>query len=209
MDYNELLDIAQKRVSDFKVMQKLGVHCNTGEFIPAGVHYPPITLYPNIEYEQMYKGYSVPKDGLTDIYVHFPFCSKCCIFCHYPSQYNDTQNNKDKYIEALNKEFQISLNNLGLKQFKTRSILIGGGTPTDLTIAQLKRFLKYFNKYVDLSNNPQFNYDVAPHTLIGKEGMERLKILKDYGVTRLTIGIQSMDEKVLKIMNRPHNKKDA
>ena len=190
-------------------MQKLGLHCNTGEFIPAGIHYPPITLYPEIEYDKMYEGYYAPQDKMIDLYVHFPFCSKCCIFCHYPSQYHSIETNKDKYIDALEKEFQISLRNLGLDKFKSRSILIGGGTPTDLTAKQLERFLKYFVKYVDISNNPQFNYDVSPHTLIGDAGLERLRILKDYGVNRITIGIQSMNDDVLKIMNRPHDKKQA
>ncbi|MBQ4647327.1 MAG: radical SAM protein [Candidatus Gastranaerophilales bacterium] len=209
MEFSELINLAQNRKNDFFEMQKLGLHCNSGEFIPAGVHYPPITHYPDIEYKKMYENYIPPKDGLIDLYVHFPFCSKCCIFCHYPSQYNDSKENKDKYLNALEKEFQISLNNLGLKQFKTRSILIGGGTPTDLSSKQLEKFLKFFTKYTDLSNNPQFNYDVSPHTLIGNEGLERLKILKDYGVNRLTIGVQSMDDNVLKIMNRPHDKIQA
>ncbi len=207
--FEELIKSAGSRVNDFHEMIKLGMHCNTGEFIPAGVHYPPITLYPEIEYDKMYENYSAPQDKLIDLYIHFPFCSKCCIFCHYPSQYHSVESDKDKYIDALEKEFQISLRNLGLERFKSRSILIGGGTPTDLTPKQLERFLKYFVKYVDISNNPQFNYDVSPHTLISKEGIERLKILKDYGVNRITIGIQSMNDDVLKIMNRPHNKVQA
>lgn len=209
MEFENLIDSVNSRIDQFHKMQELGLHCNTGEFIPAGVHYPPITHYPNIEYDKMYKGYTVPDDGLIDLYVHFPFCSRCCIFCHYPSQYNSVESNKDRYIDALEKEFKISLNNLGISRFKTRSILIGGGTPTDLTPKQLEHFLKYFTKYVDISNNPQFNYDVSPHTLIGDIGIERLKILKDYGVNRLTIGVQSMDENVLRIMNRPHDKKSA
>jgi len=209
MDFEEIIKLAEVRKNDFFEMQRLGMHCNTGEFIPAGVHYPPITLYPDIKYEKMYEGYTTPSDGFIDLYVHFPFCSKCCVFCHYPSEYKNSESHKDKYIDALEKEFQISLNNLGIERFKPRSILVGGGTPTDLTPAQLERFLKYFVKYTDISNNPQFNYDVSPHTLVGDIGLERLRILKDYGVNRITIGIQSMDEKVLKIMNRPHDKKVA
>ena len=86
MEFQELIKLADKRIEDFHEMQKLGLHCNTGEFIPAGIHYPPITLYPEIEYDKMYEGYSAPQDKMIDLYVHFPFCSKCCIFCHYPSQ---------------------------------------------------------------------------------------------------------------------------
>lgn len=209
MDFNELIKLADERVKDFHRMQELGIHCNTGEFIPAGVHYPPITKYPDIEYDEMYKGYTMPSDGMLDVYVHFPFCSKRCLFCHYPSLYNNSDEEKDKYINALEKNFDIYMKTLGIDKIKLRVALIGGGTPTDLTPQQLERFLKIFISKCDMSNVRQFNYDVSPHTIIGEDGLKRLKILKDYGVDRLTIGIQSMDEKVLKLMNRPHDTKDA
>jgi oxygen-independent coproporphyrinogen-3 oxidase len=57
-----------------------------------------------------------------------------------------------------------------------------------------------------MSECDQFNWDVDPSTLVGPVGLERLKILRDYGSDRLTLGIQSLDERVLEIMNRPHDK---
>jgi oxygen-independent coproporphyrinogen-3 oxidase len=60
-----------------------------------------------------------------------------------------------------------------------------------------------------MSSCTQFSYDVDPLTLLGLEGMERLKILKSFGVSRLTIGIQSFDDVILKSMNRHHTAKDA
>lgn len=209
MELNDLLKNANERVNDFYELQKLGLILKNGEFFPAGVHYPPITDYPNIEYNEILKNYKMPSDGLLDLYVHFPFCSKRCLFCHYPSQYKNNNEEKDKYINALEKEFDIYIQSLGIDKIKLRVALIGGGTPTDLKPNQLERFLKILTTKCDMTNVKQFNYDVSPHTLIGAEGIERLKILKDYGVDRLTIGIQSMDEKVLKLMNRPHNKAEA
>lgn len=209
MELNDLIKNANERVNEFHELQKLGLILKNGEFFPAGVHYPPITDYPNIEYNEILKNYKMPSDGLLDLYVHFPFCSKRCLFCHYPSQYKNNNEEKDKYINALEKEFDIYAQNLGIDKIKLRVALIGGGTPTDLKPSQLERFLKILTAKCDMTNVKQFNYDVSPHTLIGPEGIERLKILKDYGVDRLTIGIQSMDEKVLKLMNRPHNKAEA
>jgi len=209
MKLDDLLVNANKRVNDFYKLKELGLLLNNGEFFPAGVHYPPITDYKNIEYNEIFKGYTMPSDGMLDLYVHFPFCSKRCLFCHYPSQYKSDNEEKDKYINALEKEFDIYMQKLGINKIKLRVALIGGGTPTDLTPNQLEKFLKILTDKCDMTNVKQFNYDVSPHTLIGAEGIERLKILKDYGVDRLTIGIQSMDEKVLKLMNRPHNKTEA
>jgi oxygen-independent coproporphyrinogen-3 oxidase len=103
----------------------------------------------------------------------------------------------------------IYLRVLGLEKFRPRTILVGGGTPTFLTPKQLKRFLEYFCKRMDLSKCRQFNYDVDPNTLCGPEGQERLKIMRDYGVNRLTIGVQSFNDHGLKLMNRHHDSKLA
>ena len=209
MNFTDLIKSADKRADEFHELQELGAICKSGEFVPAGIHYPPITSYPDIEYEKMFAGYKMPEDGFLDLYVHFPFCSKRCLFCHYPSLYNNDNSEKDRYISALEKEFEIYKNTLGIDKIKLRVALIGGGTPTDLTPEQLRRFLKMLHKNCDIEKLRQFNYDVSPHTLINKDGIERLKILKEYGVNRITIGIQSMNDDVLKLMNRPHSKKEA
>ena len=60
-----------------------------------------------------------------------------------------------------------------------------------------------------MSKTTQFNYDVSPHTLINEEGITKLKILKEYGVGRVTIGIQTLNEAIMKAMNRPHNKAEG
>ena len=78
MELKDLLISANKRVDEFHEFQKLGLICNNGDYIPAGIHYPQITQYPQIGYEEMYKGYTFPEDGMIDVYVHFPFCSKRC-----------------------------------------------------------------------------------------------------------------------------------
>jgi oxygen-independent coproporphyrinogen-3 oxidase len=111
---------------------------------------------------------------------------------------------KNRYLTALEKEMDIYMNRIGLDEIRARSVLVGGGTPTYLTLDQLRRFLYFFVKRVNLSTCSQFNYDVDPTTLIGPEGMERLRIMRSYNVDRLTIGVQSLDEDILKKMNRPH-----
>ncbi len=209
MDYNNIILSAEKRVREFKELQELGMIIKTGEFIPAGVHYPPITKYEKIAYNEMFKNYTLPHDGFLDVYVHIPFCAKRCIFCHYPSLYGAAETEKDKYLDALEKEMDIYLNTLGIDKIKLRVALVGGGTPTDLTPKQLKRFLKMFTSRCDMTKTRQFNYDLSPSTIIGETGLERLRILKDYGVDRLTIGVQTMNDEIMKKMNRSHSKKEA
>lgn len=199
----ELLAHARSRVDDMHRMQEAGLVCKSGDFY-ASVHYPPITMYQPITQEELFKTYKVPADGLFDVYVHLPFCQGRCLFCHYPVQYGKQLDEKDRYLTALEKEMDIYMRILGLDKIKTRSILVGGGTPTYLTPVQLDRFLGFFCKRLDLSQIEQFNYDVDPVTMSGPEGEERMRIMRSYGVDRLTIGVQSLNERILKIMNRPH-----
>lgn len=200
--------LAEERVKDFKKLQGAGLIPVAGQFYPA-VHYPGITMYPLITEKELFRGYSNPADQIFSVYVHIPFCEKYCAFCHYPVKTRNLPQEKDYYLGMLKKEMAIYLKRLGIKTIKASSILVGGGTPTYLTPAQLNKFLDFFTLRMDLSNSPQFSFDVDPATLLGKEGRERLKLMRSYGVGRLTIGIQSFDDAVLKKMNRPHNAKEA
>jgi len=202
--FRELLARARQRVDDVKRLQAAGLICHDGDFVPS-VHYPPITRYPPMTEEELFAGYSMPQDGLLDVYVHFPFCERRCTFCHYPGKLGEQTEEKNRYLSALEKEMDIYMRRLGIDRIHARSILIGGGTPTFLTPAQLERFLQFFSDGVRLSEGCQFNYDVDPGSLVGPVGEERLRIMKQYGVNRLTIGVQSLDDDVLRIMNRPHD----
>ena len=204
----ELMDAARARVDDMRRLQAAGLICDSGDFFPS-VHYPPITMYPPITEQELFATYTPPPDGLFDVYAHLPFCQGRCLFCHYPVMYGEKLEEKDRYLSALEKEMDIYMRRLGLDKIRTRSILVGGGTPTYLTPPQLRRFLDFFCKRLDLTRCQQFNYDVDPVTMSGPDGIERLSIMRDYGVNRLTIGIQSLDEGILKIMNRPHGVKAA
>jgi oxygen-independent coproporphyrinogen-3 oxidase len=201
--YMHLLEKAEKRIQEMKILQAAGLICHDGDFVPS-VHYPPITQYPLNTQEELFSSYTPPEDGLIDIYVHLPFCERRCLFCHYPGKLGEQAEEKTRYLAALEKEMDIYLNVLGIDKIKPRSILIGGGTPTFLPPKQLAQFLEFFSKRVDYSRCRQFNYDVDPGTLVGEEGLERLRIMKEYGVNRLTIGVQSLNDDILKLMNRPH-----
>lgn len=201
----DYIALSTPRWMEFQHFQQLGMIPKHGDFSPAGVHYPPITDYPPVEPEEAYRDFQEVEEGKFDVYVHIPFCNRRCLFCHYPSHYHRGEAEKDTYLDHLEKEMRNWLAFRGLEQIKSRTVLIGGGTPTDLSPKQLERFLKFFTQYVDISHCQQFNYDVDPSTLVREEGLERLRIIKDYKGDRLTIGVQSLNDDVLKKMNRSHN----
>lgn len=201
----DYISLSTPRWEEFQEFQRLGLIPVHGDFSPAGVHYPPITNYPDCPQEKAYEGFEEEERGKFDVYVHIPFCHRRCLFCHYPSHYHCSDSEKDIYLDHLEREMQNWLVFRGLEQIKSRTVLMGGGTPTDLTPDQLKRFLTFFTKYVDISNCPQFNWDVDPSTLVGEDGLERLRIIKDFRGDRLTIGVQSLNDDVLRKMNRSHD----
>lgn len=205
---SDLIKDTEEIIKDIKELQESGLICLDGQFFPT-IHYPPITMYPPTTEEKLFEGYRNAEDNLFVIYVHIPFCMKYCAFCHYPVKIGDLSEEKDYYLDMLEKEMDIYMNRLGLETIKTRSILVGGGTPTYLTPAQLDRFLQFFTSRLDLTSCTQFSYDVDPSTLLDSDGRERLRLMRVYGVDRLTIGVQSFDDEILKKMNRPHNAEEA
>jgi len=203
-----LIEAARERVQDFHRVRDLGLIQKDGDFYPS-VHYPPITMYPPMGEAELLEDYTPPKDGVMDIYAHVPFCNSHCVFCHYPLLLGPRIEEKKRYIEAFLKETDIWRDRLGVEKIKARSILVGGGTPTYLTLDLLNRFLDGFAERVDLSICRQFNYDVDPNTLIGPDGERRLALLRKHGVDRLTIGVQSLNPAVLKKMGRHHGREES
>ena len=202
------IEQARRRLEDVGRLQKLGLINTAGDFFPS-VHYPPITMYPPATEEELFRGYVPPGDGLFDVYAHIPFCQQRCLFCHYPVKLGERRAEKDRYLAALEKEIDIYMRVLGVDRLQARSVLVGGGTPTYLAVEQLERFLKSFTQRVDLSRCTQFNYDVDPGTLLGLDGAERMRLMHDFGVDRLTIGVQSLNDDILRLMNRPHGVDEA
>lgn len=199
----------EKRLKDFAEMRSLGLIQKQGDFYPS-VHYPPITMYPKITDEALFEGYTLPSDGLFDVYVHIPFCLQRCLFCHYPLKLGKEQGaEKDKYLSALDKEMALYCKQLGVERIRARSILVGGGTPTFLTSSQMQQFFESLHSHVEIPPGTQFSYDVDPNTLLGEAGRERMEIMKANGVNRLTIGLQSLDDAILRLMNRHHTAEQA
>jgi oxygen-independent coproporphyrinogen-3 oxidase len=206
----DILAAARERLADFRQLQAAGLICKNGDFYPTGVHYPPITMYPATGDEEFFATYQLPADGKLDVYLHIPFCRTRCLFCHYPLKLGPYQTDeKTRYLDAFEQEMDLCLARLGIDRFKARSILVGGGTPTYLSLDQQRRFLDMCAARIDRSECTQYNYDVDPVTLIGDEGSRRLELLREYGVDRLTIGVQSLNRRVLDLMNRHHGPEEA
>ncbi len=203
----DMLEEARKSVAEFHELIRLGFINKTGEFV--SVHmYPPMMQHPPMKGGDIFKGYIPRKNGQFAVYAHIPFCIQQCAFCYYPNVIGASENEKDAYLDCMDREMGICLQKLGMDRLKARSILLGGGTPTHMSPAQMKRFLGFFTSRLDMSAMTQFGCDLDPLTMLGYEGRERMRILRGAGVSRLALGAQSFSDAILKKMGRHHNNAD-
>ncbi len=204
MTDRELLELAEERVQDMHLLQRQGLVPLDGDYFPS-VHYPPITMYDELDEADFLEDYNNPYGDKFSVYVHIPFCENRCEFCHYPVGVGASDLRKEHYVEMLEREMDNWLARMGLRRFRARSVLIAGGTPTAMSPRLFARFHKGFTDRVDLSPCRQIAYDVHPRDLLGPDGMERLRIMRDHGSERLTIGAQSFDDRILARMGRGHS----
>jgi oxygen-independent coproporphyrinogen-3 oxidase len=194
---------------DIEHTKDSGILPQRGEkFFPV-IGYPPLTMFGDMNQDAMFENFAQRPVSPTIAYVHIPFCPSQCTFCHWITKTKSREEEVNDYLGYLEKEMVIYKNNMGVDAIPARSVLIGGGTPTYLNPAQMERFLKAFTTHFDLSECTQFSMEAEPRTLLGEEGMAKLRLMKDYGVHRISMGVQSFDDPILRYMGRVHTHEDT
>lgn len=136
-------------------------------------------------------------------YIHIPFCEHICHYCDFNKFFIKTQP-VDEYLAALEKEMQRTIEQKGEQELKT--IFIGGGTPTSLTVSQLDQLMNSIHRVLKPSKNlVEFAVEANPDEL----SLEKLHVLKEAGVNRLSFGVQTFEDDLLKKIGRVHQKKDV
>lgn len=134
----------------------------------------------------------------TSLYVHIPFCLRKCLFCSFVISVGKEHRIND-YLDAL--EMELSFHD----GQKVSTVYVGGGTPTQMNAQQLKRLFVMMRKYCSWKDNAEFTVEANPEGLTE----EKLSVLKEYGVNRLSIGVQSLNDRFLKYLGRAHNREDV
>ncbi|MDR6122301.1 putative oxygen-independent coproporphyrinogen III oxidase [Bacillus sp. SLBN-46] len=135
-------------------------------------------------------------------YLHIPFCEHICHYCDFNKVFLKGQPVED-YLKALDQEMKLTLAKYPTNQLDT--IFVGGGTPTSLNEQQLFTFCESINKNLPPSNDVEFTFEANP----GDLSIEKLQILKDAGVNRISLGVQTFNEDLLKKIGRVHKAKDV
>ncbi|MGY5387990.1 radical SAM family heme chaperone HemW [Bacillus spizizenii] len=140
---------------------------------------------------------------MKSAYIHIPFCEHICHYCDFNKYFIQSQP-VDEYLNALEQEMINTIAKTGEPDLKT--IFIGGGTPTSLSEEQLKKLMDMIIRVLKPSSAlSEFAVEANPDDL----SAEKLNILKEAGVNRLSFGVQTFEDDLLEKIGRVHKQKDV
>jgi len=134
---------------------------------------------------------------MAGIYIHIPFCRKACHYCNF--HFSTSLNLKAPLVQALSHELKLQARYLGQEPIQT--IYLGGGTPSLLEESELNALLTTVKDNYEVADQLEVTLEANPDDLTES----KLNQLRNNGVNRLSIGVQSFDEEDLLWMNRSHN----
>ena len=136
---------------------------------------------------------------IKGLYLHIPFCEKICVYCDFHKEIAKDQKKEDyiyRLIESI-KDHQKDLQSL-------KTIYIGGGTPSNIASSLLEDLLKTIQQTIDVSSLEEYTIESNPNDV----SLEKAKLYHKYGINRVSLGVQSFDEEILRKMNRSHQRED-
>lgn len=137
------------------------------------------------------------------IYIHVPFCHRKCTYCAFYSKVESGKWRVENYVDALVEEM---CQRRGEQTHPIKTIYFGGGTPSVLSSNELERIIKALREYFDLSQLEEVTMECNPEDLT----VDYLYEIRQLGmINRLSIGIQSFDDEVLRLLNRRHTAAQA
>ncbi|MAU14243.1 radical SAM family heme chaperone HemW [Flagellimonas marinaquae] len=162
-------------------------------------NYPSYKYWSSIDNEKL-----LTPEGIN-IYIHIPFCIQICDYCFYMKELVKSKDQVDIYVDALCQEIKLISEKFGLQKRKVNSIYIGGGTPSILTEAQFKKLMGALHKHHDMDNDMEFAFEAEPGTFT----KTKLQWYKEGGVNRISMGVQSFNDDIIKLSGRKHTSKQA
>lgn len=134
-------------------------------------------------------------EPITSLYVHVPFCAQKCNYCAF---YSEASNGEliNRYVRALLREMELVAADL-----RPRTIFFGGGTPSLLTLRQWEQILETMQR-LNLTGAEEWTIECNPATV----SLDKARLLRSYGVNRISMGVQSLNETLLDRLGRIHSR---
>lgn len=133
------------------------------------------------------------------IYIHIPFCKQKCYYCDFVS-YANKEEKIQEYIECLQKEIEMESEKYKNEEYEITTIYIGGGTPSFIDASYIERIINTIKQNYKLYENPEITIEVNPGTI----NEEKIRKYKDIEINRISIGLQTTKDNLLKQIGRIH-----
>jgi oxygen-independent coproporphyrinogen-3 oxidase len=142
-----------------------------------------------------------PPGGASRLYVHIPFCRYACTFCFYAKRVTTQRAQMRRYVEGLRRE----LDALGGEPTTLQQLYVGGGTPTALPPDLLDEVLAAVTAHMPLDRRAPHTVECSPESLTA----EHVDVVRRRGIGRMSLGVQTLDERLLATINRQHSARQA
>lgn len=167
-------------------------------------NYPPFSLWTGQNVPEVFEAFDRPltetQDTTLGLYIHIPFCRKRCKFCYFRVYTNQNAKAIEDYVQALIREIELISQKPGVSGRELEFVYFGGGTPSYLSSKQLRSLRERMSEYVTWENAKEVTFECEPGTL----SLEKLQTLKDIGITRVSLGVENFDDKILEENGRAH-----
>ncbi len=134
------------------------------------------------------------------LYIHIPFCRKRCKFCYFRVYTNQNAKAIEDYVVALIQELELISQRSAIGSRELLFVYFGGGTPSYLSSKQLRSLRDRMSEFITWERAEEVTFECEPGTL----SMEKLETLRDIGITRVSLGVENFDDKILEENGRAH-----
>ncbi len=169
-------------------------------------NYPPYSFWRPERVAELHAAISRPPRAGTalGVYLHIPFCRKRCHFCYF-KVYTDKDSTAIKgYIEGALRELRLYSEKAFIGGRKPSFVYFGGGTPSYLSVDQLRHLTDGMKRLLPWDDVEEVTFECEPGTLTD----HKLRALREMGVTRLSLGVENFDDRILEINGRAHHSRE-
>src|SRR5262245_40095454 len=165
-------------------------------------NYPPYSLWSREKVGEIIEALDRKPnaDVPLGLYIHIPFCRKRCKFCYFRVYTNQNAQAIENYVQALSHEFQMLSREPGVAGRVLKFAYFGGGTPSYLSSKQLLALRDRLSEHLSWNTATEVTFECEPGTL----SLEKVKTLKEIGVTRVSLGVENFNDRILEENGRAH-----
>ncbi len=171
-------------------------------------NYPPFSFWTEEQANEVPAIYEQPHDGTPPplgLYHHIPFCRKRCHFCYFRVYTDKSADDIKRYLDCTVRELEMMARRPLIEGRKPQFVYFGGGTPSYLSAKQLGELTDRMKAILPWDEAQEVTFECEPGTL----NRGKLAAIKELGVTRLSLGIENFDDRILEINGRAHRSKEV